>query len=94
MNNLVETIEQFDPGHFTRRYDYLLKVSEQVRSMGFFPLQITQRDIECYWVRVETKTDKPLNFTVEMIDDINMFPDLLKALKEVARYEEQENEQS
>jgi hypothetical protein len=88
MNNLVETIEQFDPGHFTRRYDYLLKVSEQVRSMGFFPLQITQRDIECYWVRVETKCGKWYSLYVEMVYDMKAFPDLLNALKEVARYEE------
>ena len=88
MNSLLETIEQFNPGHFARRYDYLLKFSEQVRSMGFFPLQITQNDIECYWIRLETKSDKVLNLTVEMIDDMKAFPGLLHTLKEVARYEE------
>lgn len=61
MNNLIETIEQFDPGHFSRRHVYLLKLSEK---------------------------DKPLNITVEMIDDMEMFPDLLHALKEAARYED------
>jgi len=88
MNSLVETIEQFDPGHFTRRHDYLLRVSEQVRSMGFFPLQITQNDIECYWIRLQSKSDKVLNLTVDMIDDMKAFSDLLQTLKEVARYEE------
>ena len=88
MNSLVETIEQFDPVHFTRRHNYLLRISEQVRSMGFFPLQITQNDIKCYWIRLQTKNDKALNLTVEMIDDMKAFPDLLHKLKEVARYEE------
>jgi len=33
MNSLVETIEQFDTGHFTRRHNYLLRVSEQVNKI-------------------------------------------------------------
>ena len=87
MNNLIKIIEQFDPGRFSRRHVYLLELSEKVKSMGFFPLQITQNDIECYWIRLESKRDKHLNLTVEMIDDMEMFPDLLHALKEAARYE-------
>jgi len=88
VNSIVGTIEQFDPGHFTRRHDYLLRVSEQVESMGFFPLQITQNDIECYWIRLQTKDDNILNLTVETIDDMSVSPDQLHTLKEVARYEE------
>ena len=56
--------------------------------MGFFPLQITQNDIECYQIRLQTNSDKVLNLTVYMIDDMKAFPDLLQTLKEVARYEE------
>lgn len=88
MSSMIATIEQFDPGHFDRRYSYLLKLSEELKGMGFFPLQITQKDIECYQVRVETKCNREYSLYVEMIDDMKMFPDLLKALKEVARYEE------
>jgi hypothetical protein len=88
MSSLIATIEQFDPGHFDRRYEYLLKLSKKVKEMGFFPLQITQKDIECYQVRVEAKDGKALALYVEMVDDMKAFPDLLKALKEVARYEE------
>jgi len=85
--SLKQTIEEFDPGHFGRRHNYLIKLSEQVRSMGFFPLQITQNDIDCYWIRLQTKSDRVLNLTVEAIDDMKVFPDLLQALKEVARYD-------
>ena len=88
MSSLIATIERFDPGHFDRRYDYLVKLSKEVKEMGFFPLQITQKDIECYQVRVETKCGKWYSLYVEMVDDMKAFPDLLKALKEVARYEE------
>jgi len=87
MINLIQTIEMYDPGHFDRRYNYLLELSEEVRTMGFFPLQITRNDIECYWIRLQTKSNDVLNLSVEMVEDMKVFPDLMKSLKEVAKHE-------
>lgn len=80
---IKETIEKFDPGHFDRRHDYLIKLSKQVRSMGFFPLQITQNDIDCYWIRLEGNDNKVLNVSFDLMD----VPGFVDILKEVARYE-------
>lgn len=92
MNTLIKTIEQFDPGHFDRRHSYLSKVSKAAKAMGFYPLEITQNDIECYWVRIETVCGKVVNLTVDMFEDIKFSPSLLKLLKEVAKYKEPTNE--
>lgn len=86
MNTLIETIERVDPGHFDRRHNYLLKVSKAAEEMGFYPLEITQKDIQCYWIRIETVGGKGFNLTVEMFDDIKFSPSLLNLLKEVAKY--------
>jgi len=85
-------IERFDPGHFDRRHSYLLKISKSVEAMGFYPLEITQKDIECYWIRIETVCGKGVNLTVEMFDDIKFSPSLLNLLKEVAKYKEPTND--
>lgn len=92
MNTLIETIEQFDPGHFDRRHSYLSKVSKAVEAMGFYPLEITQKDIECYWIRIETVCGKGFNLTVDMFEDIKFSPSLLNLLKEVAKYKGPTNE--
>lgn len=84
MNSLIETIERFDPGHFDRRYDYLVKLSKEVKEMGFFPLQITQNDIECYWIRLESINGKRTIFAPEYLDDCNV----IEVIKKVARHEE------
>lgn len=86
MSSLIATIEQFDPGHFDRRRKYLLELLEELKEIGFFPLQITQNDIECYRVRIESNS-KDLPVTCEMIEDIKHTPSLMDALKEAARYE-------
>lgn len=92
MNTLIETIEQFDSGHFDRRHSYLLKVSRAAEAMGFYPLEITQKDIQCYWIRIETVGGKGFSLTVDMFEDIKFSPSLLNLLKEVAKYKEPTNE--
>jgi len=86
MNNVIELIERFDPGHFERRYNKLLSLSKKLEDMGFYPLQITQNDIECYWVRLITDQGESLSITVETFYDLEDSPDLLNTLKIVAKY--------
>jgi hypothetical protein len=86
--SLLYTFEQIDPGHFAKRHKTLQSVSNELKELGFFPLQISEKDIECYWVRLETiYKNKHINVTVETFDDISAFPELLESLKKVAKYE-------
>lgn len=86
--NFRQSFEFLDPGYFAKRHDSLLKTSKEIRSMGFFPLKITENDIDCNWIRLETIDGGYYSLYEEMWEDMKIFPDLLKALKEVARYEE------
>lgn len=84
--NLLQTIEELDPGHFARREDILEDLREKARAMGFFPLQLSWNDIECYWIRLEPNDShkgKNISFQREYIDDEY----IIELLKEVARYD-------
>lgn len=84
--NLIQTIEEFDPGHFTRREDILEDLRTKAREMGFFPLPLSWNDIECYWIRLEANEShkgKNISFQKEHIDDEYV----IGLLKEVARYD-------
>lgn len=86
---LKQTIEQFDPGHFDRRKDILEDLREKVRELGFFPLPLTQNDIDCFWVRLEPNDSHKglhIHFTKDdlfWLENENTF----QIYKDVARYE-------
>ena len=84
--NIKQTIEQFDPGHFDRRSVVLEKLRAKAKDLGFFPLPLSQNDVDCYWIGLEPNEShkgKNISFQEEYIDD-GIIIDLLK---EVARYE-------
>jgi len=93
--NLVAIIEELDPGHFTRRESYLLKMRKKFEDFGFFPLQVSKNDILCYQL---TFDDKRINtrgavvgtsITMENLEDVLENPDcqLMKTMKDVLRYD-------
>ena len=86
--NLIQTIEELDPGHFARREDILEDLRTKVINMGFFPFPLSWNDIECFWIRLEGKNGKSYSITSEMMQDALNIPDLMEALKEVMKYEE------
>lgn len=91
MNELCQLIERFDPGHFSRRRDILEDMRKKVRDLGFFPLPLTQNDIECFWIRLEANDlhkGMQISLTREMYLDMLDLPDLMNAYKDVARCEE------
>jgi len=61
----------------------LPKMSE----LGFFPLTISGKDIECYWVRIQSVEEgKHHSVTYELYDDIlEEKTGLLESLKRVAK---------
>ncbi len=84
--NLLQTIEELDPGHFSRREEILEDLRVKAKEIGFFPLQLSFNDIECYWIRLEPNDShkrKKIYFQREYIDDEY----IIELLKEVARYE-------
>lgn len=84
--SLIQTIEEFDPGHFARREDILEDLREKVRALGFFPLPLTWNDVECFWIRLEpneSHAGKRISFQREFVDDEY----ILKILREVAKYD-------
>lgn len=84
--NLIQTIEEFDPGHFARREDILEDLRTKAREMGFFPLPLSWNDIECFWIRLEPNDShkgKKISFMREYTGDEYA----IRVLKEVARYE-------
>ena len=89
MNSLIGLIEKHDPGHFGRRESSLDRLSKCVRDLGFFPLQITRREIECYWIRVEGKEEgKEVPITWEDYEDAIRNEKTMEILKGFCRYEE------
>jgi hypothetical protein len=85
MNKLIQIIEQFDSGHFNRRGETLEKMREKAKELGFFPLPLTQNDIECFWIRIEAKdvNRKHISVTFESFEDDSY----LVLLRDYARYE-------
>jgi hypothetical protein len=86
--NLVHAIEEMDPDHFSKRLIALKRLSNEARSLGFFPLQITQNDLECYWIRLESDKGEHVNLPFELFKYAKSSPNIFEALKKVARYEE------
>ncbi len=86
MYDLNTTIESFDPGHFGRRKEILEDLSVKARRLGFFPLQISSSDVECFWLRLEANSShKNTKIRVERYDlECSYYINLLKG---VARYE-------
>ena len=87
--SLKQTIEEFDPGHFGRRAEILEDVRKKLRSMGFFPLPLTENDIDCFWVTLETNgwhKDRAVHVSRDELE----LDGLIEVLKEVARYERNE----
>ena len=84
--NLKQTIEEFDPGHFGRRAEILEGIRKKLRSMGFFPLPLTETDIDCFWVTLETnELHKGRTVTVSR-DELEWY-NYIEVVKEMARYE-------
>jgi hypothetical protein len=90
--NLIQIIEEFDPGHFSRRELYLRKMKQKFEDLGFFPLQITESDIHCYQLVFEDNRGQKYrgtSITVETLEDVLENPDcqFMKTMKDVLRYE-------
>ena len=84
--NLIRTFEELDPGHFARREDILEDLRKKVRELGFFPLPLTQNDIECFWIRLEANEahkGRKIHITREEL----IWDNFIEVVKEVARYE-------
>lgn len=78
---IKETIEQFDPGHFARREDILEDLRAKVRELGFFPLPLTQNDIDCFWVTLEPNDSHKgmkIHFQKEDLDYLKYFTGVSK----------------
>jgi hypothetical protein len=84
--NLIQTIEEFDLGHFARREDILEDLRTKAREMGFFPLPLSWNDIECYWIRLEPN-DSNHGLKICATRDELEWDRYIELLKEVARYE-------
>lgn len=88
--NLIQTIEEFDPGHFARREDILEDLRKKVRELGFFPLPLSWSDIECFWIRLEPNDFNKglkIQFTKDTLFDITAIPSVMKIYKDVAKYD-------
>lgn len=84
--NLIQTIEEFDPGHFNRRAVILEDLRTKLCAMGFFPLHLTQNDIECFWVTLEPN-DSHKGKVIHMTREELEWDNFIEVVKEVARYE-------
>jgi hypothetical protein len=87
MNSLIQTIELLEPGHFGKRYESLQRLSTKVSELGFFPLSISGKDLNCYWIRIQAaEQGKTLSITWELYDDLVYNTSLLESLKKTAKY--------
>jgi hypothetical protein len=84
--NLLQTIEELDPGHFARREDILEDLRTKLSVMGFFPLPLTQTDIECFWVTLEPN-DSHKGYKIYVNKDELYWDNFIEVVKEVARYD-------
>lgn len=84
--NIKQTIEQFDPGHFALREDILEDLRTKLSKMGFFPLPLTQNDIECFWVTLEPN-DSHKGRKIHVTKDELYWDNFIEVVKEVARYD-------
>jgi hypothetical protein len=82
----MNSIEEFDPGHFNRRAALLERLRTKAQSMGFHPLPLTQDDIHAYWITLEANElhkGKTINVSTQ---DLH-YDGFIDVLKEIARYE-------
>ena len=84
--NIKQTIEELDPGHFARREDILEDLRTKLSEMGFFPLHLTQNDIDCFWVALEPN-DSHKGRKIHVTKDELYWDNFIEVVKEVARYE-------
>lgn len=84
--SLIQTIEEFDPGHFARREDILEDLREKARALGFFPLPLKWNDVECFWIRLEPN-DSNKGLKIHATRDELEWDRYIEVLKEVARHE-------
>lgn len=85
--NLIDTIEEFDPGHFNRRRVILEDLRSKLSMMGFFPLLLSWNDVECFWITLEPdEANKGKKITIDR-DSLD-WKSYVEALKEVAKYHE------
>lgn len=84
--SLIQTIEEFDPGHFARRKDILEDIREKARTLGFFPLPLTWNDVECFWIVLEPN-DSNKGLKIHATRDELEWGRYIEVLKEVARHE-------
>jgi hypothetical protein len=84
--NLKKTIESFDPGHFARREDILEDLRTKVRELGFFPLPLSQNDIDCFWVTLESN-DSHKGRKIHVTKDELYWDNFIEVVKEVAKHD-------
>lgn len=84
--NIKQTIEELDPGHFARREDILEDLRTKLSEMGFFPLHLTQNDIDCFWVALEPN-DSHKGRKIHVTKEELYWDNFIEVVKEVARYE-------
>jgi hypothetical protein len=56
--NINTVLEDIAPGHFSKRELTLKRLKSEWEAIGFFPQEVSHSDIECYWLRFETKDGK------------------------------------
>lgn len=84
--NLKQTIEEFDPGHFNNRALILEDLRTKVQNMGFYPLPLSQNDIDCFWITLEA-SDLHKGKEVTMSTQDLHYDSFIDILKEIAKYE-------
>lgn len=50
---MISYIESLDPGHIARRRKALTALARAYREAGFFPETVTDKDVECFWIRLQ-----------------------------------------
>lgn len=53
--SLTATLLEIDPALYSRRKATLLRLKDEWELQGFFPQPVTDQDINCFWLRFETK---------------------------------------
>ena len=84
--NLVQTIEEIDPGHFARREDILEDLRTKARELGFFPVPLSWHDVECFWITLEPN-DSHKGKKIRVTRDDLKWDAYVDVLKEVAKHE-------
>lgn len=77
MDSLIATIEEFEPSHMVDRKYRLSEFKKEMEAEGYIVENITQKDIECYWIRVKSVEEKYVAIGYEYRYDLDIYKNLL-----------------